>query len=463
MTQPKAQTAIRIRGGTVQRPEGPVDADVLVREGHVVALIGRDEPASVDEEIDAAGLWVMPSVIDLHTHSRVPGYEYKEDYTTASRAAAVGGVGLFVDMPNVEPPTTTVELFEDKRATAGRESVVDFGHFVAPTIRSEISTLAAAGATGYKIFQVKGGYPHDPRLAIDDPGELLATFREIERTGLPCVVHPFSQTVFEQLSAEAFESGAAKDIWTFSDIYTRDIVWSSAVGILLALQAESNVRLHLVHTHAKGSLEQVRAAKARGQRVTAAIDPKYMHLRDQDMHDQGARAIPGGYVTNDALRMAEVWRSLDDGTIDHIDSDHAPHTLDDLVRMEEDPWTGPFGAPHLDHYLSLLLTDVKAGNLRTSRLVDLLTAGPARIAGLYPYRGAILPGSSADIVLIDPEASVTPMDGKMESKPQWTAYHGWSFTGKPVRTILRGHTIALDGEVTVAPGFGQYVPGVSQR
>lgn len=455
--------SMRIRGGTIQRPDGPLDADVLIRDGHIVALIERSEVVAVDEVIDADGLWVMPSVIDLHTHSRVPGYEYKEDYTTASRAAAVGGVGLFVDMPNVEPPTTTVELFNEKRATADRECVVDFGHFVSPTVFDEILPLAEAGATGYKIFQVKGGYPHDPRLAIEDPGDLLRVFREIERTGLPCVVHPFSQGVFEQLSDEAFRNGAPKDIWTFSDIYTRDVVWSSAVGILLALQAESNVRLHLVHTHAKGSLEQVREAKARGQRVTAAIDPKYMHLRDQDLHDQGARAIPGGFVTNDALRMSEIWRSLEDGTIDHIDSDHAPHTLEDLVRMVEDPWTGPFGAPHLDHYLSLLLTDVAKGSLRLSRLVSLLTEAPARIIGLYPYRGAILPGSSADIVLVDPAASVHPLDGKMESKVQWTAYHGWEFTGRPMRTILRGVTVALEGEVTAPAGFGQYVSGVSQR
>lgn len=455
--------SFRIRGGVVQRPEGPLEADVLVRDGHIAALLGRDEDAVVDEVIDASGLWVLPSIIDLHTHSRVPGYEYKEDYTTASRAAAVGGVGIFVDMPNVEPPTTTLELFEDKRATASRECVVDFGHFVSPTVFDEIPKMAAAGATGYKIFQVKGGYPHDPRLAIEDPGDLLRVFREIERTGLPCVVHPFSQAVFEQLSEEAFSSGAERDIWTFSDIYTRDVVWSSAVGILLALQAESNVRLHLVHTHAKGSLDQIRRAKARGQRVTAAIDPKYMHLRDEDMHEQGARAIPGGFVTNDALRMAEIWRSLDDGTIDHIDSDHAPHTLEDLVRMVEDPWTGPFGAPHLDHYLSLLLTDVARGSLRLSRLVELLTAAPARIIGLYPYRGAIEPGSSADLVLVDPTASVRPLDGHMESKVQWTAYHGWDFTGRPVRTILRGTTVALDGEVTAAPGFGRYVPGVPQR
>lgn len=457
------QYSVRVRGGLVQTPQGHLEADVLIREERVVALVDRGEVAEADRVIDATGAWVFPGLIDLHAHTRVPGYEYKEDYVTASKAAAAGGVTVFIDMPNVEPPTTSLDLFQEKRSIANTDSIIDFGHFVAPTRMEEIPKMAEAGATGYKIFQVKGGYPHDPRLAIDDPGQLLATFRSIERTGLPCLVHPFAQTIFEQLSEEAFTEGRARDIWTFSDVYTRDIVWKTAVGILLELQKESGVRLHVVHTHAPGSLRMIRAAKAEGRRVTAACDPKYIHLRDQDMEEQGARAIPGGFVTNDDERMAEVWRSLDDGTIDVIDSDHAPHTLEDLELMEKDPWTGPFGAPHYDHYLSLMLTDVRDGKLRLPRLVELMSAAPARILGMYPERGALLPGSIADLVVVDPDAEVVPQDGKMYSKSGWTPYRDWRFFGKPILTMLRGQVIAEDGEIMVDPGFGTYVAGVDQR
>src|SRR5690606_716244 len=101
-------------------------------------------------------------------------------------------------------------------------------------------------------------------------------------------VHPFAQSVFEELTEEALAEGRPKDIWTFSDLYTRDVVWRSAVGILLDLQRETGVRLHVVHTHSAGSLRLIRAAKAEGLRVTAACDPKYIHLRDTDMTDQGA-------------------------------------------------------------------------------------------------------------------------------------------------------------------------------
>ncbi|MDH3606403.1 MAG: dihydroorotase family protein, partial [Acidimicrobiia bacterium] len=449
----------RIRNGIIQTPTGPVEADVLIDGERISALLGRGSEAVADTEIDATGLWVLPGLIDLHAHTRVPGYEYKEDYLTSSRAAAVGGYTTYVDMPNVEPPTTTVELFEEKRAIAAENCLIDWGHFVGPVQFDQIEGFAKAGATGFKIFQVTGGYPHDPRLALDDPGRLYQTFQTIAETGLPCVVHPFVQTLFEYLYEEASAAGAPRDIHTFSAVYTRDIVWRTAVAILLELQRDTGVRLQVVHTHAPGSLRLLRQAKADGLGVTVAADPKYFHLRDEDIKAQGARAIPGGAVTSDPARMEEIWRSIEDGTIDIIDSDHAPHTLEDLKLMEEDPLIGPFGAPHYDHLLSLMLTDVGKGHMRLERLVEMLTETPARILGVYPEKGAVLPGSLADVILVDPNKKVVPKDEEMYSKSAWTPYVDWEFTGAAVLTMLRGTVIAKDGKALGEPGFGRYIAG----
>jgi dihydroorotase len=453
----------RIRNGIIQTPNGPVEADVLIEGERISALLNRDSEAAADSEVDATGLWILPGLIDLHAHTRVPGYEYKEDYLTSSRAAAVGGYTTYVDMPNVEPPTTTVELFEEKRAMAAKDCLIDWGHFVGPVQFDQIEGLAKAGATGFKIFQVTGGYPHDPRLALDDPGRLYQTFQAVAETGLPCVIHPFVQTLFEYLYEEASAGGAPRDIHTFSAVYTRDIVWRTAVATLLELQRDTGVRLQVVHTHAPGSLRLLRQAKADGLGVTVASDPKYFHLRDEDMNNQGARAIPGGAVTNDPARMEEIWRSINDGTIDIIDSDHAPHTLKDLELMEEDPLIGPFGAPHYDHLLSLMLTDVHKGSIRIERLVQMLTETPARILGLYPEKGAVMPGSWADIVLVDPAKKVVPSDEAMESKSGWTPYAGWELTGAAVMTMLRGTVIAKDGKVLGEPGAGRYIAGRAQN
>ena len=453
------ETTTRVRGGTIQTPTGGIEADILIRGETIAGLLDPSDPAPADREIDAAGMWVLPGLIDLHAHTRSPGYEQKEDFLTASRAAAAGGYTVFVDMPNVEPPTVTTELFEEKRAVADELCIVDWGHFVAPTQLDEIPKLAKAGATGFKFFQVTGGYPHDPRLAIADPARLLETFSAIAETGLLCVVHPFAQTLFESLYHQEVAKGRPADIFTFSDVYTRDIVWRLAVAILLEVQRETGMRMQVVHTHAPGSLRLLGQAKADGLPVTVATDPKYFHLREEDIRAQGARAIPGGAVTSNPDRMAAIWEALDSGVIDLIDSDHAPHLLEDLTLMEEDPLIGPFGSPHYEHLLSLMLSDVQAGNLRLARLVHALTEAPARILGLYPRKGALMPGSDADLVIVDPDLAYQPRDGQMECKSNWTPYHGRDFVGKPILTMLRGKVIFRDGEVTAEPGCGRYIPG----
>lgn len=453
---------IRIHGGTVQLPGEQVRADLLISGGKIAGVVAPDEKTEAKQRIDASGKFVMPGIVDLHAHTRQPGYEYKEDFTTASQAAAAGGITTFVDMPNLEPPTESVATLEAARKIAEKTCLIDWGHFASPSKPEEIAGLAAAGVTGYKMFQVSGGYPHDPRLAMGDADKIYDAFERVAKTGLPCVVHPFNMPLFMKLSEEAWAAGKPRDITTFSEVYTKNVVWSSAVAVLLELQRYTGVRLHLVHTHSSWSLRLIRRAKADGQRVTAAIDPKYFHLTHKELKEQGARAIPGGFVTSDPERIAEVWRAVNDGTIDSIDSDHAPHTLKDLERMEADPWTGPFGAPHYDHELSLFLTDVKDKKLTLSRLVELFCERPARIIGVYPRKGALLVGSDADLVVVDTAKEVVPSDEKMYSKVKWTPYRGWRFTGAPVLTMLRGTVIAKDGVVTGAPGYGTYVAGVSQ-
>lgn len=454
---------VRVAGGTVHTPGGPIRADVLVARGRIVGIVGSDEEVPGAEVIDASGVQVMPGLVDLHAHTRVPGYEYKEDYVTSSQAAAVGGVTTYTDMPNVDPPTDSAELLEAKREIAARDCLVDWGHLVSPSRLEEIPKLAAAGATGFKMFQVSGGYPHDPRIAMGEPERVYAAFEAIAATGLHCSVHPFNQPLMDLLTDQAFARGLPRNQQTFSEIYTNPLVWSSGVAVLLELSRATGVRLHLLHSHSDASLALVRSAKARGQRVTCAIDPKYYHLNREHVAEQGPRCAPGGVITENPERLAAIWRALDDGTIDTIDSDHAPHTLEDLERFSKDPWTGPFGSPQYEYMLSLVLTDVHDGRMSLARAIRLLCENPARIIGVYPRKGAIQVGSDADLVLVDLDQEVRPTDEKTYSKVGWTPYRGWVFKGAPVLTMLRGQVIAEAGKVVGERGYGQYLGGTPQQ
>jgi dihydroorotase (multifunctional complex type) len=452
----------RIRGGQAYVGGQLVPADLLIDEGQIVGLVGRDNTTEAVDEIDATDRLVLPGIIDTHAHTREPGYTHKEDFLTASQAGAAGGVTTMIDMPNVEPPTDTVDTFLEKRAAADATSIIDFGHWVAGTNLGQIAALAEAGATGYKIFQVSGAYPHDPRLAMNDEASLLKAMRAVEATGLPLNVHPFNQSLFEELSEEAFAAGKPANWYTFGEVYTTDAIWHTAVNTLLNLQRLTGVRLNLVHTHSAGSLRLIRAAKSAGQRVTASLDPKYYHLTRDDLLRLKGRACPGGFITEDAARMDEIWRSLNDGNIDSIDADHAPHTLEELEQMESDAWHAAMGSPQYDWQYSIVLTDVHDGKISLRRAVELLSEAPARMLGILPRKGALLPGSDADIVLVDFDRELTLTDEGLYTKVGWTPYLGWKVKGYVALTMVRGTVVARDRQVIGKPGYGRYIAGVPQ-
>jgi dihydroorotase len=453
----------RIVGGTVHTPSGPLEADVLITGDKISGIVAREDATVAANTINASGLQVIPGLVDTHAHARTPGLEYKEDFYTVSQACAVGGVTTYTDMPNVDPPTDTLELFEQKREIANRDSVVDWGHLCSPNKFDEIPKMAAAGVTGFKMFQVSGGYPHDPRIAMGESERVYEAFQRIADTGLHCSVHPFNQPLMDVMTRQAMEAGLPHDQHTFSEIYTNELIWSSGVAVLLELARVTGARLHLLHTHAAASLRLIKDAKARGQRVTATVDPKYYHLTPADVEKQGPRAAPGGIVTEQPDRMRTIWESLNDGTLDMIDSDHAPHTIEDLARYTADPWTGPFGSPQYEYMLSLALTDVHDGRFTLKRMIQLMSENAARLIGQYPTKGAIQVGSDADLVLVDLDKEVVPSDEKTYSKVGWTPYVDWKFIGGPVLTMLRGTVVAKDGKVTGARGFGHYIKGTAQQ
>jgi dihydroorotase (multifunctional complex type) len=455
---------VAIRGGQVHSSAGANRVDILIEDGKIAGLVAPGAEVDATRVIDADGLDILPGLVDLHAHTRTPGMEHKEDFRTVSEAAAVGGVTTWVDMPNVDPPTVSAELLAAKRDMASRDVLVDWGHFVSGSRPEAVAELAAAGATGYKIFMVGGGYPHDDRIAVVANDTLYAALEAVATTGLPCLVHPFEQSLFNLFWKRALAEGRPPDHTTRVEVYTGiDIVWRSAVATLLEFQKETDVRLHVLHTHAAGSIDLIRKAKAEGSRVVAALDPKYFHLTRADMERLGPRSYSGAVITERPEQLAKIWDAVRDGTIDYIDSDHGPHGLEEIERARVDASKAELGNPQYDNLLSILLNDVNSGKIEIADIVRLLCENPAKLIGYYPEKGTVSVGADADLVLVDMTKSIEIRDEDVKSKAGWTPYAGWKVKGGPVITVSRGEVIAQNGATSTDYGRGRYLAGRPRR
>jgi len=449
--------SLRVSGGLVYTDGLLLARDILVSGEKIADLVRSGQPAAAERVLRADGRLVLPAMIDMHVHARDPGYTYKEDYRSMSEAAAAGGVSMVVDMPNVEPPTLSPEDLQDKQAIASARSIVDVAHWCSGVNEDQIEPLAAAGAAGFKIVQLSGEYPRDPRLSCNDDGRLLRLFRRIAATGLPCVVHPFNQRLYDQLVADLRAEGVPPDWRALSRVYTTSAIWDSAVASLLALQELTGVRLHVAHLHSAHAIEMVRRAKQEGRAVTAEIDPKYYTLSLDDLERLHGRACPAGYVASDEARMAAIREALLDGTIDNVSSDHAPHTAEEIKLLEGDAFLAAAGLPMLDVTFMLVLDDYVSGLLPIQRVVELVASAPAAILGIADRKGRLAVGMDADLVVVDTSSPHVIRDSDVRSKVGWTPYDGRVVGARIEACVRRGEIIARDRQVVSDATTGQEV------
>ncbi len=434
-------------------------ADILVDGGRIAGITNDTSLANATQSIHAEGKIVIPGLVDTHAHLREPGYTHKEDFETGTKAAAAGGVTMLVDMPNTEPPTNSVKTLEEKKALASGKASVDFGHFVFPSLGAA-EGMASAGASGFKVFMVRGAYPHDPRVCIEDHGLLLKTFREVRKTGLPCLVHPCDMQIFDAKSEDFWNIGR-RDYEAFSEVYVDELIYESSISSLLALARETGVGLHLLHTHSVRAIDLIRKARQEGLNVSAQVDPKYFLLGRSDLDKIGPLAMPAGFFSRD--RIDAVWKALNDGTISVLATDHAPHTEEEIAVARKDAWSAPFGSPQLEHYLSMMLTEVNKERITLNRLVQISCEEPSKLIGLYPKKGVIAVGSDADLTIIDLKAKRTITSEHLYTKVGWSPYEDKEVQGIPLYTILRGKVVMENAEVVVKPGYGKFTAPIKER
>ena len=447
-----------IENGEVVSGAGLLQADLLIA-GEKIAAIAA--PGSVPlhesvERIDATGKWVLPGMIDVHVHLREPGYVHKEDISTCTQAAAAGGVTTVFGMPNLNPVTKSREILDELFDLYDAKSLVDWNHNPVPSELAEVESMAEAGVAAYKIYMVVDtgrDYPHPSGTGIHDHGHLLRMFEAIRPTGRPFMVHPHDQAIMDTIEQSHWERGDRSPAAYAQTLATHNgLIWDSAIAVLLQMAEATDTKLHIVHMQTEGSIELVRRARERGVKVSCEVNHWALFLsRWSDIEKLGPYAL--SYWVPDHHREA-VWEALNDGTINMLSSDHAPHTRKEKEVGWEDCWACHTGTPGIQEQYPLLLDESMNGRISLTRVAEVVAEEPATEFGLSE-KGFLKPGYDADIMIFDPKDQTRHSADSVLSKCGWTCYDGRVTRGRIHRTMVRGRDVYVDREVVGEPGWGQ--------
>lgn len=430
--------------------------DVVIENERIAGVVSREGGPSDAEVIDATGLTVLPGGVDVHVHTREPGYTHKEDLITCTRAAAAGGYTTIFGMPNLDPPTMTNIDLSDIFDLYKEKSIVDYNHNPAAKLLDEIPHMAEQGIAAYKIYMVVDtgrSYPHPAAIGVHDHGALYQAMQVIAETGLRLMVHPHDQSIMDVIEQSYWSRGDRSPRAYGETLAAGDgLIWDTATATLLRLAEATGCKLHIVHTQTTRQIEMIAEARDRGVDVSAETNHWTIFLGTmEEIEKQGSYVL--SYWVPDHHQEA-VWNALESGSIDMLASDHAPHTREEKEIGWEDAWAAHTGTPGIQYQLPLMLDAWQKGKISLPRLVDLVATAPARIFGL-DQKGRLAPGSDADIVLVDPSREWTISNESVLSKIEWTPYDGRRVKGAVIRTLVRGEDVWVDGEVVGKPGHGR--------
>lgn len=439
-------TELLVRGGTVYTPDGPRGADVRVVDGVVTEVAQGLAGAQAGNIVDAEGMYVLPGGIDMHVHSRDPGFPEKEDFGTLTAAAAAGGVTTVVDMPNTVPGVDSPGVLESKAALARSKARVDFGLWGlvrSTTTPEQLDGLAAAGAVGFKAYlgysfslsrkQVQFSVSYgDPDLEQPpDYGTLVRLAPSMARLGLPLAIHAEDPSVLA-----AFR----RPLESYDEFLASRPAQAEAVAIAAtaAIAKEAGLHVHVAHLSSALGLVAGLDARRNGTSISLETCPQFLWLSDEDFPRVGNHMKMLPPVRTVADRDALV-RALCAGEITVVATDHAPHTDEEKSRSFADALPGTPGVQTL--YLSCLQLAKDAGDVwMAPRWV---AEGPAAVAGL-PSKGAVAPGFDGDLVIVDPNGKTRVHAQHMRSRQRHGALEGKTFDFAVKAVYLRG--VAVTGK-----------------
>src|SRR6187399_1730579 len=383
-----------LTGGKVVSPDAVIDASVAIKDGKILVVGAAGAMPQARETVDVSGMHVLPGAIDVHVHFRDPGYPQKEDFASGTIAAAFGGVTTVFDMPNTIPTVGTPEALAAKHKMASEKAHIDFGLYAVLGEDSieRVPALIETGVIGFKLYM---GNTFG-KIPSPSTGAMLEAFEVVAPTGKRVSLHAETNSIMERRETRMRDAGRLDPL---AHLAARPAVVAIEAVSRAAILAEwTGARIHILHISSAEELRPLREAKARGVDITGETCPQYLFLSSDDYARLGG-IIRVNPPVREARNQAPLWAALADGAIDLIATDHAPHAPAEKTR--NDIWTVDCGFPGVETQMPLMLTAVNDGRMSISDYVRWSAFNPARHWGLYPRKGAIQPGSDADLALID--------------------------------------------------------------
>lgn len=449
-----------LKGGTVVSGNGCRNADIMIEDGRIVSVGENLESSSQEEDIqvtDVTGKYLFPGFIDAHTHFdlEVSDTVTADDFTSGTRAAIAGGTTMIIDFATQNKGETLNEALANWHKKADGKSSCDYGFHMAisdwnPRTKEELAEMVKAGVTTFKLYMTYDN------MVVDD-GQLYEVLKAVKELGGLVGVHCENMLLIKELAKDLKEQGRFD---TAAHPLSRPAcVEAEAIQRLTTIARLAGAPVMVVHLSSREGYDQVMDARARGQKVYAETCPQYL-LLDDSVYDAGG-AEGAKYICSPPIRKKGdqecLWSALCRGDIQTLSTDHCSFTMEQKAVGLEDFAKIPNGMPGVEERPALIYTNgVGQGRLSVEQMCALLSENPARLYGAYPKKGALLPGSDADIVVWDPECTFTISKDAHNSRCDYAPFEGAKLTGRAARVYLHGRLAAEYGRV-VEDKMGRFV------
>jgi dihydroorotase len=418
-----------VKNGTLTTSKSKEVNDVAIKDGKIVE-IGKIT-GDAERVIDATGLNILPGLIDTQVHFREPGLTHKEDLATGSRAAALGGICTFFEMPNTKPATTSVESVKEKIALAREKSHTNFGFYIGGSEKNLEEILKAEdleGCCGLKIFL--GSSTGDLLLYKRDV--LLEIFKKVK---MPIAVHSESEPRLIERMPIRDNATSVHAHYEWRDATSA----FESTKMIIDVAKEAGRKVHILHLTTREEMEFLAENK---EHCTVEVTPQHLTLAAPDIYDK----IGTFAQMNPPIRTAEhregLWVGLNNGTVDVLGSDHAPHSIEE---KEKGYPQSPSGMPGVQTIFPVMLKHMNEGRITLEKIIELLSETPAKLYSLN--KGRLEVGADADLTMLDLGKTWTIENEDQASKCGWTPFAGMEIKGQPVGTIVMGQVAMLNGEV----------------